>query len=108
MIKKVVVRFEVVTMVNMKNNEFWNVTQCSLADKYRLFRETYCLQLHFNAGCLKNRRLITVLTKNPQCVPSNARSIHFICIALFGVCQSYVQIGSGAHRVPVGETDQLI
>jgi hypothetical protein len=85
--RKVVVRFEVLTVATMKNTEFWNVTPCRLADKYRLFRETYRLQLHFNTGCHENRRFMIVLTKNPQWALSSARSIHFLCTALFSVCQ---------------------
>jgi hypothetical protein len=48
LINKVTVRFEVLTIATVKNTDFWDVAPCSLADNYRLLRETCGLQIQFN------------------------------------------------------------
>jgi hypothetical protein len=38
-------RFEVLTVVAIKNTVFWNVMPCSLVEVYQLISGTYCLHL---------------------------------------------------------------
>jgi hypothetical protein len=39
------VSFEVLMVVNVKIIVFWDVTRCSLVDRYQRFTQTYCLHL---------------------------------------------------------------
>jgi hypothetical protein len=57
------VRFEVITAVRMKITGVWDVTQCSLVDRYQRFDVTYCLH---RKGSTKLHIITPISTYSPK------------------------------------------